>query len=110
LVSPPTRGYFKTTHMEETDDVKNNASNGNVVSVMIFDFIEKHYKPSDEKNADTYISTTDLKLKLEEHLGVEIDQETLFKLLEKKGYTFFDIGQMEFVWTLKKVDHPGNEG
>ncbi len=86
------------------------SENGGDIQLMIFDFIEKHYRPCNEKEADTFICTSDLKAKLEAHLGVEIDSQALFTMLEKKGYTYFDLGAMEFVWTLKKVDQPGNEG
>lgn len=78
----------------------------------LLEFIKRTYLPATPTDADIFISTRDLLIKLEEHLCVTIDPEILFMMLEEIGFTYFDIDTMGFVWTMRRRahDYSGKEG
>ena len=68
----------------------------------ILDFITNNYSPAYADNADLFISTQDFITKLESHLCVEISPVFLLNWLTENGFSYFDLPNMGFVWTMKR--------
>jgi hypothetical protein len=91
-VKPTEQDDLKLKEMERIDTAVN--------------FLFQRYKPQSAIGKDTLcLNTIQIGRLLYNHVGVNIEAYTLREKLIEKGYTEYDLGDMEMVWLLTDENH-----